>query len=122
MRTVGADGVRVAAVVHLRGAGTTTTAAQAGAPQVVVPQGGDQTYWARRAAELGIGAAHDGPAPTVESLSGALRTVLTPETGARATAVAGAVGTDGARRAARLLIAGEATASTGDRQPSEEDG
>jgi vancomycin aglycone glucosyltransferase len=96
---------RVAAVVHHGGAGTTTTAARAGAPQVVVPQGGDQTYWAHRVAELGVGAAHDGPTPTVRSLSAALRMVLTPETGARATAVAGDVGTDGARTAAELLIA-----------------
>ncbi|HET6395016.1 MAG TPA: glycosyltransferase [Blastococcus sp.] len=97
---------RVAAVVHHGGAGTTTTAARAGAPQLVVPQGGDQTYWARRVAELGIGAAHDGPTPTVQSLSSALRTVLSQRTRARATAVAADVGTDGARTAARLLIAG----------------
>ena len=80
---------RVAAVVHHGGAGTTTTAARAGAPQVVVPQAADQPYWAGRVAELGIGAAHDGPTPTTESLSAALRTALTPETRARATAVAG---------------------------------
>jgi vancomycin aglycone glucosyltransferase len=98
---------RVAAVVHHGGAGTTTTAARAGAPQVVVPQGGDQMYWARRVAELGLGAAHDGPMPTVQSLSVALRTVLSEETRARATAVAGDVGTDGARTAARQLIAGD---------------
>jgi vancomycin aglycone glucosyltransferase len=98
---------RVAAVVHHGGAGTTTTAAGARAPQVVVPQGGDQIYWARRVAELGIGAAHDGPTPTVQSLSVALRTALTQETCARATAVAGDVGTEGARTAARLLIAGD---------------
>src|SRR5205814_6759659 len=63
---------RVAAVVHHGGAGTTTTAARAGAPQVVVPQVGDQLYWAARVSELGIGAAHDGPQPTPESLSAAL--------------------------------------------------
>jgi vancomycin aglycone glucosyltransferase len=94
---------RVAAVVHHGGAGTTTTAARAGAPQLVVPQGGDQLYWARRVAELGIGAAHDGPTPTVQSLSVALRAVLTGGTRARATAVAADVGTDGAGTAARLL-------------------
>jgi vancomycin aglycone glucosyltransferase len=96
---------RMAAVVHHGGAGTTTTAARAGAPQVVVPQaGGDQPYWARRVAELGIGAAHDGPTPTTESLSDALRTALTPETRARAIAVAGTIRTDGAAVAARLLL------------------
>ncbi|NUW41586.1 glycosyltransferase [Nonomuraea rhodomycinica] len=95
---------RVAAVVHHGGAGTTTTAARAGAPQVVVPQLADQPYWAGRVAELGIGAAHDGPAPTFESLSAALATALAPGTRARAAAVAGAVRTDGATVAARLLL------------------
>ncbi|MCV2489170.1 glycosyltransferase [Geodermatophilus sp. YIM 151500] len=98
---------RVAAVVHHGGAGTTTTAARAGVPQVVVPQGGDQTYWARRVADLGIGAAHDGPTPTVPSLSVALRTALTQRTRARARAVAGDVGVDGAVTAAELLVAGD---------------
>ena len=97
---------RVAAVVHHGGAGTTTTAARAGAPQVVVPQIVDQPYWAGRVAELGIGAAHDGPTPTTESLSDALKTALTPETRVRATAVAGRIRTDGAMVAARLLLDG----------------
>ena len=95
---------RVAAVVHHGGAGTTTTAARAGAPQVVVPQMADQPYWAGRVAELGIGAAHDGPTPTFESLSAALKTALTPQTRARATAVADQVRTDGATVAAKLLL------------------
>ncbi|MFI8517601.1 glycosyltransferase [Streptomyces sp. NPDC085481] len=95
---------RVAAVVHHGGAGTTTTAARAGAPQVVVPQLADQPYWAGRVAALGIGAAHDGPHPSFESLSAALRTALAPETAARATAVAAGVRGDGAAVGARLLI------------------
>jgi vancomycin aglycone glucosyltransferase len=95
---------RVAAVVHHGGAGTTTTAARAGAPQVVVPQGGDQPYFAGRVADLGVGAAHDGPTPTTESLSAGLRTALTPETRARATAVAGTIRTDGTTVAATLLL------------------
>ncbi|MFD8818067.1 glycosyltransferase [Streptomyces sp. NPDC059627] len=96
----------VAAVVHHGGAGTTTTAAVAGVPQVVVPQIVDQPYWAARVAELGIGAAHDGPVPDVESLSAALAAALTPETRTRAAAVAGAMRTDGATVAARLLLDG----------------
>jgi vancomycin aglycone glucosyltransferase len=95
---------RVAAVVHHGGAGTTTTAARAGAPQVVVPQMADQPYFASRVAELGIGTAHDGPIPTAESLSAALSTALTPETKARATAVAGTIRPDGATVAAKLLL------------------
>ena len=95
---------RVAAVVHHGGAGTTTTAARACAAQVVVPQIADQPYWAGRVADLGIGAAHDGPTPTIESLSAALGTALSPETRARATAVAGRIRTDGATVAATLLL------------------
>ena len=95
---------RVAAVVHHGGAGTTTTATRAGAPQVVVPQMADQPYWVGRVADLGIGASHDGPTPTTESLSAALRMALTPETRARATAVAGTIRTDGATVAAKLLL------------------
>jgi vancomycin aglycone glucosyltransferase len=95
---------RVAAVVHHGGAGTTTTAARAGTPQVVVPQLADQPYWAARVAELGIGVAHDGPVPTFESLTAALKTALDPETAARAKTVAGTVRTDGAMVAARLLL------------------
>jgi len=94
----------VAAVVHHGGAGTTTTATRAGAPQVVVPQVADQLYWAGRVADLGIGVAHDGPVPTAGSLPAALGTALTPETRARATAVAGAIRTDGATVAAKLLL------------------
>jgi vancomycin aglycone glucosyltransferase len=71
---------------------------------VVVPQATDQPYWADRVADLGIGAAHDGPAPTTESLTAALRTALTPETRARATAVAATVRADGTTVAVKLLL------------------
>ncbi|TPK97373.1 MULTISPECIES: glycosyltransferase [unclassified Mesorhizobium] len=95
---------RVAAVIHHGGAGTTVAAARAGAPQAIVPQIGDQPYWARRATELGIGAAHDGPVPTAESLSAALGVALAAEAGARARACAGMIRTDGAEAAARLVV------------------
>ena len=107
---------RVAAVVHHGGAGTTTTAALAGAPQVVVPQMADQPYWGGRVADLGIGTAHDGPTPTTASLSAALKTALSPETRARASAVAGAIRTDGAAVAAKLLL----DAVSGERPPASE--
>lgn len=96
----------VAAVVHHGGAGTTTTAARAGAPQVIVPQLGDQPYWAGRVAALGIGAAHDGPTPTTESLSAALQYALHPSTRDRASALSGSVRDDGAINAAKLLLEG----------------
>ncbi|MDG4897140.1 glycosyltransferase [Mesorhizobium sp. WSM4976] len=94
---------RVAAVVHHGGAGTTVAAARAGAPQLIVPQIGDQPYWARRAAELGIGAAHDGPMPTGQSLSAALEVVLAPKVLERARAFAGKVRANGADAAAKWL-------------------
>ncbi|MFJ8621416.1 glycosyltransferase [Kitasatospora sp. NPDC093550] len=95
---------RVAAVVHHGGAGTTTTAARAGVPQVLVPQIVDQPYWAARVAALGIGVAHDGPTPTVDTLSAALRQALDPATRERAAATAGEIRTDGAALAAGLLL------------------
>jgi vancomycin aglycone glucosyltransferase len=97
---------RVGAVVHHGGAGTTTTAARAGVPQVVVPQIADQPHWAARVAELGIGAAHDGRTPSVESLAAALQTALSAEIRDRANAVAGVVRDDGAMVAAKLLLDG----------------
>ena len=48
---------RVAAVVHHGGAGTTTTVARAGVPQVVVPHIAEQHYWGRRVHLLGLGPA-----------------------------------------------------------------
>jgi vancomycin aglycone glucosyltransferase len=95
---------RVAAVVHHGGAGTTTAAARAGSPQVVVPQIVDQPYWASRVRDLGIGSAHDGPTPTAESLSAALESALNPGTRARALAVADTIHSEGAMRAAKLLL------------------
>jgi vancomycin aglycone glucosyltransferase len=105
---------RVAAAVHHGGAGTTTTAALAGVPQLVVPQIVDQPYWATAVAELGIGAAHDGPTPTYDSLSAALTTVLAPETRARARAVAGTIRTDGTTVAAKMLL----DPASGERPPT----
>lgn len=103
---------RVAAVVHHGGAGTTTTATRAGAPQAVVPQIGDQPYFAGRVEALGIGAAHDGPTPTVESLSATLRLALASPVHVRAIEVAGTIRTDGAAVAARTLVEGLAACDT----------
>lgn len=97
---------RVAAVVHHGGAGTTTAAARAGSPQVVVPQIMDQFYWASRVWDLGIGSAHDGPTPTAESFAAALEAALNPGTRTRADAVAATIVSDGAMRAAKVLLEG----------------
>ncbi|SDC99163.1 glycosyltransferase [Glycomyces harbinensis] len=95
---------RSAAVLHHGGAGTTTTAAMAGVPQVVVPQIVDQPYFAGRVAALGIGAAHEGPVPTTESLTAAFATALDSATARRATEVAASMRRDGAAYAAKLLV------------------
>jgi UDP:flavonoid glycosyltransferase YjiC (YdhE family) len=44
-----------AAIVHHGGAGTTTAAARAGIPQIVVPHVADQFYWGERVRVLGLG-------------------------------------------------------------------
>jgi vancomycin aglycone glucosyltransferase len=87
---------RVAAVVHHGGAGTTTAAALAGVPQVVVPHLYDQYYFAERVEVLGIGAAGE------ESLTDALTRALVPEVAAAARAFE--VRTDGARVAAEYVL------------------
>ncbi len=46
---------RLAAVIYQGGAGTTTTAARAGVPQIVVPHLLDQFSWARRVSLLDLG-------------------------------------------------------------------
>jgi vancomycin aglycone glucosyltransferase len=94
---------RVAAVVHHGGAGTTTAAACAGVPQVIVPQMGDQPYWAERVQMLGIGVAHAGAAPTVGSLAAVLESALSSGTRTQAAAIARTMCRKGALRAARLL-------------------
>jgi UDP:flavonoid glycosyltransferase YjiC (YdhE family) len=46
---------KVAAAIHHGGAGTTTAAARAGVPQVLLPHLLDQYYWAHRIELLGLG-------------------------------------------------------------------
>ena len=46
---------RVAAVVHHGGAGTTSTAARCGVPQLLVPHLLDQFYWSHRVHAQGLG-------------------------------------------------------------------
>ncbi|MFC1895998.1 glycosyltransferase [Thermodesulfobacteriota bacterium] len=48
---------RVAAVVHHGGAGTTSTAARAGVPQIIMPHMSDQYYYASRVWKNGLGPA-----------------------------------------------------------------
>ena len=47
---------RVSAVVHHGGAGTTAAGLRAGKPTIICPFFGDQPFWGRRVADLGVGA------------------------------------------------------------------
>lgn len=96
---------RVAAVVHHGGAGTTTTAAQAGTPQVILPQRYDQPYWAQRVEALGIGVRYEPNHPTARSLADAISQAAAAEVAARAEHLSASVRVDGARVAAELLTA-----------------
>ncbi len=65
---------------------------------------GHRALVSRGWAGLGRGPDDDGPAAKAGSVSAALSTILTPQTRARAAAVAGAIRTDGAAVAAKLLL------------------
>jgi vancomycin aglycone glucosyltransferase len=96
---------RVAAVVHHGGAGTATTAARAGTPQVALPMFSDQFYWGHRLRELGIGSTVPFRESTADKLASALRDALDPDVRTRAVDVAQKITGDGARIAARQLRA-----------------
>ncbi len=96
---------RVVMIAHHGGAGTTTAAARAGTPQVIVPHNYDQYYWAHRVQELGVGVTDRAVRGlTVESLVSAVSVCLTPEMTTRAQALANRVELRGARIAAEQLI------------------
>lgn len=96
----------VAAVVHHGGAGTTAMVMRSGVPGVVCPFFGDQPYWGRRVAELGVG-----PDPiaqkdlTLENVTRTLRRATTDREIARRAASLGLSlrAEDGAGRGARIL-------------------
>jgi vancomycin aglycone glucosyltransferase len=84
--------------VHHGGAGTTTAAALAGAPQVVSPMFMDQFYWAGRVRALGMGAVAD-----AHALAQSLEDALQPAVAARAAELAERVSANGAAIAAARL-------------------
>jgi vancomycin aglycone glucosyltransferase len=94
---------RVAAVMHHGGAGTTTTAARAGVPQVITPMFSDQFYWAGRIRALGAGASVPSKTGT-NDLAAALEKALRPAVAERARSLAAHIVSDGATVAARRLV------------------
>lgn len=69
------------AVVHHGGAGTTAAGLRAGVPTIVCPFFGDQPFWGRRVAALGVGPK---PIPqkqlSADALTAAIRAVSTDMT------------------------------------------
>ena len=103
---------RCAVVVHHGGAGTTTRAAQAGVPQVIVPHLLDQYWWGKRIMNMGLAPT---PLPraglTAERLGESISSVLDNEfLSSRARAVGEQIAPDPTPRvaadkiAARLLV------------------
>lgn len=80
---------RMAAVVHHGGVGTTAAGLRAGVPSIAIPYFGDQPFWGRRIAELGVG-----PKPIPRSRLTADRLALALQSATTDTAMQG--------RAARL--------------------
>jgi UDP:flavonoid glycosyltransferase YjiC (YdhE family) len=76
------------AVVHHGGAGTTAAGLRAGVPTVVLWVGADQPIWANQVKKLKVGTSQRFSRTTKDSLSQALRTILTPQYAARAHEVA----------------------------------
>jgi UDP:flavonoid glycosyltransferase YjiC (YdhE family) len=72
---------RMAAIVHHGGAGTTAAALSAGVPSIVTPVMGDQSFWARRVSDLGVGPTSVPRRKlTVERLSGAIEAAISDAT------------------------------------------
>ncbi|MBD2359075.1 glycosyltransferase family 1 protein [Tolypothrix sp. FACHB-123] len=71
----------VAAVVHHGGAGTTAAGLRAGIPTIIIPFFGDQSFWGKRVAQLGVGTE---PIPrkelTSERLAQAIQQAVTNKT------------------------------------------
>jgi sterol 3beta-glucosyltransferase len=72
---------RMAAVVHHGGAGTTAAGLRAGVPTIIIPFFGDQGFWGKRVADLGVGTA---PIPrrqlTAENLATAISQAVNDRT------------------------------------------
>ena len=97
---------RVAAVIHHGGAGTTTVAAVAGVPQIIIPRYYDQFYWAHRIQELGIGmTCRSAYSISVDALVGAIKELVTPQRAARASEVSKQIELQGAQNTAKLIAA-----------------
>jgi sterol 3beta-glucosyltransferase len=97
---------QMAAVVHHGGAGTTAAGLRAGVPSIIIPFFGDQPFWGKRVAALGVGTA---PIPrqklTAERLAQAITQAVSDQAIRRRAAELGAKieSEHGAANAAAIL-------------------
>lgn len=97
---------RVAAAIHHGGAGMTAASMRAGIPSIIVPFFGDQPFWGRRVAQLGVGPE---PVPrkklTAERFAITIQRALTDETMRRRAVVLGSIirVEDGIARAIEII-------------------
>lgn len=96
---------RVSLAIHHGGAGTTHTAARAGVPQVILPFGADQPFWAARMAAQGV--APPGPSrPTAAAIAQMIAFAQLESTRRRAQELGAAMAREeGVRTAVRALEA-----------------
>ena len=80
---------RMAAIVHHGGSGTTGEALRAGQPQIVIPFGFDQPFWANRLKAIGVGQAINRTRLTADQLAHAIDHAVTDQ---RMQAQAAAIG------------------------------
>ncbi len=85
----------VGATIHHGGAGTTGAALRAGKPTTACPFFGDQPFWARRIAQLGVGPpALDRKHLTPDRLGSAIMAMDDPDMKARASSLGAAIRTE----------------------------
>ncbi len=95
----------VSATVHHGGAGTTGAALRAGKPTAICPHFGDQPFWGRVVAQLGVGPAPIGKkAFSVETLNAAIREMDDPAMRKRAAGIGQAIASEDGLGAAVAFI------------------
>lgn len=100
---------RCAVTVHHGGSGTVAATLLAGIPTVVVPQGLDQPFWARRVAEAGVGVHLPRRRISANRLAEAIRQAAGAQVVGRVAVMAASMRAEGgAGRAAELVMDGRA--------------
>ncbi|HBP28031.1 MAG: glycosyltransferase [Advenella sp.] len=95
----------VGATIHHGGAGTTGASLRAGKPTTICPFFGDQPFWGRRVADLGVGPTPlDRKALSVDSVAAAIAAMDDPQMRERAAALGAAIGQENGIAAAVKFV------------------